>query len=162
MPALPGVTLRTARAGEAAALSRLKTRSKASHGYGPEAMATFAPGLVVAEADIARAWVVVGERGGSLVGYARVERLDEPAAVWLEDLFVDPGAQRQGVGTLLWEAAVDHARAVGAAELRFSADPHAVGFYERVGATVTRVTGSTYLPGLTKAEMRYDLMGGER
>ncbi len=151
----PPVTLRPAGPDEAGVLTDLMVRAKASHGYDAETMAAFAPALFVSEAHIARNCVVVAERGDILLGFAHVERRDDPAVAWLEDLFVDPAAQGRGIGTLLWESAVDHARALGATELRFDADPHATVFYERLGAAVVGATRSTLIPGRTMPLMRY-------
>ena len=155
---MPAPTLRPARPDEADALTRLMVRAKASHGYDAETMRTFAPALIVTPEHIARDWVTVACDGaGALLGFARVERRDDPAVAWLEDLFVDPDAQGRRVGTLLWEAVLAHARAVGAAELRFDADPHAAGFYERLGATAIGITASTLIPGRTMPLMRYEV-----
>ena len=152
---MPDITLRPARPNEADALSRLEVRSKASHGYDAETMAVFAPVLVVTVDQIARDWVLVAERDGELLGFAHVERRDDLTVAWLEGLFIDPDAQGQGIGTLLWSAAIDHARGLDATELRFDADLHAVGFYERLGATVVGETPSTLIPGRTLPLMRY-------
>ena len=159
MPAPSGVALRPARPDEADALTHLMVRAKASHGYDAETMRLFAPSLVLTPGHIARDWVLVASAGddGAVLGFAHVERRDDPAVAWLEDLFVDPDAQGRGVGTLLWRAALDHARALGAAELRFDADPHATAFYERLGADVVGETHSTLIPGRTLPLMRYRL-----
>jgi len=151
------ITLRPARPDDAPALTRLMVRAKASHGYDAETMVIFAPALILTPASIARNWVLVAcaERDDALLGFAHVERRDNPAVAWLEDLFVDPDAQGQGVGTLLWAAVLDHARALGATELRFDADPHAAAFYARLGATVVGATPSTLIPGRTIPAMRY-------
>lgn len=159
MPVSHGVTLRPARPDEADTLTRLMVRAKASHGYDAETMRVFAPALTVTPEHIARNWVLVACAGreGAVLGFAHVERRDDPAVAWLEDLFVDPDAQGRGVGTSLWHAALDHTRALGAAELRFDADPHATDFYVRLGAAVVGFTPSTLLPGRTLPLMRYPL-----
>lgn len=155
------ITLRSARSDEAAALTRLMVRAKASHGYDPETMRIFAPALTVTPEHIAHDWVLVAcaEHDDTLLGFAHVEWRDDPVLAWLEDLFVDPDAQGRGIGTLLWEAVLDHARALAATELRFDADPHVTRFYERQGATVIGSTPSTLIPGRTMPLMRYDLTG---
>ena len=160
---MPDVTLRPARTGEADALTHLMVRAKASHGYDAETMTIFAPALVVTPESIERNWILVAcaERDGAFLGFAHVERRDDPPIAWLEDLFVDPDAQGRGVGTLLWEDVVARARALGATELRFDADPHATGFYERLGAVVVGSTPSALIPGRTIPRMRYDVAGRE-
>jgi len=54
----------------------------------------------------------------------------------LDHLWVDPGMLRRGVGRALFEAAEQAARTAGARTLRLTGDPHAEGFYCRMGATV--------------------------
>jgi GNAT superfamily N-acetyltransferase len=134
-------------------------RAKASNGYDAETMAIFAPVLVVTPERIARDWVLVATRDDALLGFAGLDPVDADGIAWLEDLFVDPDAQGQGIGTRLWGAVLDHAYALGASELRFDADPHAVAFYERLGATVIGATPSTLIPGRTMPLMRYRIGG---
>jgi GNAT superfamily N-acetyltransferase len=55
------------------------------------------------------------------------------AALVLDNLWVRPEQIGTGVGRTLFEHAVAHAAARGAATLELEADPHAAGFYERVG-----------------------------
>jgi len=135
-------------------------RAKASHGYDDETMRAFAPALAVTSESIERNWVLVAERDGIPLGFAHVERRDDPAIAWLEDLFVDPDSQRQGIGRLLWEAAFNHARTTGATEIRLDADPYATTFYERLGAVVVGAIPSTFIPGRTTPLMRYGLEAG--
>lgn len=51
----------------------------------------------------------------------------------LEDLFVDPGWMRRGIGRALVLDAVAVARAQGLERIEVIANDHALGFYERVG-----------------------------
>lgn len=154
---MPDIILRPAHPGEAPALTHLLVRAKAPHGYDAETMAAFAPALILTETHIARDWVQVacGDPDDAPLGFAHVERRDDPAVAWLEDLFVDPDAQGQGIGTLLWAAVLAHARATGVTELRFDADPHAEAFYARLGATTIGNTPSTLIPGRTTPLMRF-------
>ena len=64
-----------------------------------------------------RGWV--GEVDGRLVGFSIAER--SPASIWA--LFVEPGAQGQGVGHALLERAVDWLRAEGAGEITLATEP---------------------------------------
>ncbi|MFC6153271.1 GNAT family N-acetyltransferase [Nocardioides yefusunii] len=45
----------------------------------------------------------IAERDGEAVGYVRFVRPDATRVGWLDDLYVDPNASGQGVGTLLLE-----------------------------------------------------------
>lgn len=68
---------------------------------------------------------------GRVVGFATVARAGGTAE--LEDLFVDPARMRQGIGRALVLDAVARLRAQGAERLEVTANPHAVGFYARMG-----------------------------
>ena len=64
----------------------------------------------------------------------------------LEHLWVLPKAMGRGVGRALFVHAVERARALGFEILEIESDPHAAGFYERLGArhvatTITEVEG---------------------
>ena len=59
----------------------------------------------------------------------------------LEHLWVQPSSFGAGVGRALFMHAVDRGRQMGAAMLELESDPHAEGFYQRMGAvTVGEVT----------------------
>jgi GNAT superfamily N-acetyltransferase len=51
----------------------------------------------------------------------------------LEDMWVDPPAMGRGIGTRLFRLAAEQARELGASRLEWEAEPHAVGFYEKMG-----------------------------
>ena len=74
----------------------------------------------------------VAEADGRVVGWAAVSEHGESA--WLDDLWVDPGWMRRGIGARLFRHAAEHARRLGAARMEWEAEPNAVGFYERMGA----------------------------
>jgi GNAT superfamily N-acetyltransferase len=118
------VTIRPARAEEAAALTALALRSKAHWGYDDAFMERAATELQVT--DVAGVFVV--ERDGALAGFHRVDG-DE-----LSMLFVEPGAMGAGVGTALLDHARAHAHASGIEELTIESDPNAAPFYARHGA----------------------------
>lgn len=61
--------------------------------------------------------------------------------VTLEHLWVQPSSFGAGVGRQLFEHAVARARALGGRMLEIESDPHAEGFYQRMGAeTIGEVT----------------------
>ena len=127
------VIVRPAAIEEAEALSALANRSKASWGYAPAQIAA-AP-IRIEPAMIAEGWVwVAQDRRRKVLGVASLARTETARVIDLDALFVEPTAQRAGVG----EALVGHvsrmARALGAEALRIESDPNAVGFYERLGA----------------------------
>jgi GNAT superfamily N-acetyltransferase len=80
-----------------------------------------------------------------------------PGAAWLDHLWVLPSETGRGTGRALFLRAEDLARRSGAARLRVESDPHAEGFYVRMGAArCGRVPApmdgrERYLPLLEKA-----------
>jgi GNAT superfamily N-acetyltransferase len=105
------------------------------------------------DVDRHEVWVLESE-SGTPIGYHRVIPGD-PAE--LEDLWVEPAAIGSGVGRRLFDHAVEIARGVGASALEIDADPHAVGFYERMGAVRIGETSSKLIPGRTLPRLRMPL-----
>lgn len=93
-----------------------------------------------------RARVAVGVAGG-LLGFSVISRL-EPGVCELDDLFVAPEAMRCGVGTALVEDVVARAVAAGDCEIAVTANPDALGFYERVGFISGESVPTRFRPGV--------------
>ena len=73
----------------------------------------------------------VAETHRSVIGFASWVKTAE--TVDLEDLFVEPTWMRRGVATALVARIVDVLRSQGVSCLEVTANPHALGFYRRVG-----------------------------
>jgi GNAT superfamily N-acetyltransferase len=99
----------------------------------------------VTERDIRHSYCLVAEERDVLCGYA-MTFVDGETAV-LRDLFIEPAHFGRGLGTKLFSRALDHARANGAHRFVLHADPHARGFYERLGMRCTREVKSNVMPG---------------
>ena len=139
------LTLRPARAGEAKELSALALSSKGYWGYDDGFMTACADELTWSEGDLASDAVWVAEIDGSILGFCEL-RLDAET-LEVDALYVDPRAIGGGVGKMLWRKAEEIAVAVGARAIGLDADPHAVGFYEHMGAVVTGEAPSCSIPG---------------
>jgi GNAT superfamily N-acetyltransferase len=146
--------IRRARPNEAEQLSRLAHRSKAHWGYDAEFLRRVAAELTITPRAITEHEVWVLEDDGRIIGFHRVIP-GEPAV--LEDLWLEPEAIGAGHGRRLWEHAVGVARAGGAAAMELDAEPHAMGFYERMGAVLVGVTASQVVPGRELPRMRVPL-----
>ena len=146
------ISVRAARLGEAEALTALCLRSKAHWGYDDAFMRLSRASLTVNDAEIASGCVLVAERQGLVFGVARVEPDGE-----LGLMFVDPRTINRGVGRALFEAAVGLARRLGARRMTILADPNAVPFYERMGASFVSHAPSDAIPGRTLPLYEYDL-----
>jgi GNAT superfamily N-acetyltransferase len=92
------------------------------------------------------------EADGVRIGWHRV-RFDDDRAE-LEDLWVEPTFIRQGYGRILFEHAVDVARAGGAHRLEWDAEPFAAGFYTAMGGREFARSPSAVVPGRTLPRMR--------
>jgi GNAT superfamily N-acetyltransferase len=57
---------------------------------------------------------------------------------WLDDLWVEPAAMGRGLGRRLFERAAAIGREHGCATMEWEAEPNALGFYERMGASYVR------------------------
>jgi GNAT superfamily N-acetyltransferase len=143
------LTIRPAVPGEADELSNLCRRSKASHGYDDAFMAMLmADGDMVISADaIARDTFVVAEIEGRTVGFAHLMPVEQPDTIYLEDLFIEPDVQGQGVGRALFDWALTEAGARGYAWLEWDSDPNAAAFYEKLGAEKIGENRSTLVDG---------------
>jgi GNAT superfamily N-acetyltransferase len=143
------LTIRPAVPEEADALSALCRRAKASHGYSDEFMRLLmADGdMVIAAEAIVRDTFVVAEIEGRTVGFAHLMPVDRPDTIYLEDLFIEPDVQGQGVGRALFKWALTEAGARGYAWLEWDSDPNAAAFYERLGAEKIGENQSTLIDG---------------
>jgi len=76
---------------------------------------------------------------GALLGFYALG--DDGEKLTLEHLWVQPSSFGAGVGRQLFEHAVARARQLGGRVLEIESDPHAEGFYQRMGAeTIGAVT----------------------
>ena len=146
--------IRDARPAEAEALASLQRRSsdvweeyRAQLAAHPGAIEP--PRQAITEGRVRVAVDASGRRLGFSVVLA-------PAAdcVELDDLFVEPDAMGRGVGRLLIADVVARAGAAKATCIDVTANPNALGFYERVGFRVTGDVATLFGRGI---RMRLDL-----
>jgi GNAT superfamily N-acetyltransferase len=81
---------------------------------------------------------------GRIVGFATVLRVGD--AFELEDLFVDPGWMRRGVGLALVRDAAATALAQGVSRIEVTANPHALAFYEHAGFVASGTAETRFGP----------------
>jgi len=127
------VAARTARAADEERLRELTFESKAHWGYDHDLVHTWADQLEFPP-DCDR-WVA--EEDGRIVGWVGVAPPHDGVAI-LEHLWIDPASMGRGVGRRLFGLAVDRARELGAERLEWSAEPNAIGFYEKLGGRKLR------------------------
>lgn len=149
---MPEPRIRRARPTEADELSALAARSKAHWGYDAAFLERVRDAMTLHPEDVDQheVWVLEAS-SGTPIGYHRVIPGD-PAE--LEDLWVEPSSIGSGAGRRLFAHAIEIARGGGASALEIDADPHAAGFYERMGAVRIGETPSKLFPGRTLPRLR--------
>ena len=113
-------------------LSALAVRSKAHWGYDSEFLEACRGELTLSPAFVDTAHVHVLEAAGQVIGFYSL--VNWSSELELRHFFVDPAFMGQGVGRRLWEDAVTRARNLGREQLLIESDPHAEGFYLKLGA----------------------------
>jgi len=118
--------------------------------------------LAVTRADFAkRVFWAAEDADGQVVGFAGLWPANDGAAE-VDPLYVEPSLQRGGVGRLLWAELEAYARETGAKRIVLDSDPHAVGFYTRMGCRVIGEAPSGSIPGRMLPHMEKVLGSGGR
>lgn len=124
--------VRPARPDEAARLTEIAHAAKRHWGYPDAWMDAWRDALTITPERMARWRVRVAQAADAVAGFHAVS-VDGDAAV-LEHLWIDPPSIGTGIGRMLWDDAVRIAAQSGARALVIDSDPHAEGFYLRMGA----------------------------
>ena len=125
--------VRPAAAADYEQVRELTFESKAHWGYDRDLVRRWADDLIF-EREGER-WVA--EMDSGIVAWAALAPLADGVVV-LDHLWVDPAWMRRGVGSRLFGLAADRARELGAERMEWSAEPNALGFYEKMGGRKQR------------------------
>ena len=125
------MNIRRALPEEAATLSQIAWSAKAHWGYPERWMEAWRPQLTFRPAYFEENESWVAETDGQPRAFYTLR--DKAGSAWLEDLWVTPTLIGKGLGKTLFLHAVEIARKQGFKTLQLEADPHAVGFYEKMG-----------------------------
>lgn len=128
--------MREGREQDFARLREIAVDAKAYWGYDRRRVEEWAEGGDFEPASLRARLLYVAEAQGEPIGWAALIPRGEVG--WLEDLWVEPAWIGRGVGRLLFEHVADRARELGARRLEWEAEPHAHGFYERMGGSYVR------------------------
>ena len=135
------MNITVAEPGEADALTTIAFAAKGHWGYPLHWLESWRSVLTLTPGYVATHDTYAARVGDSIVGFSSLER--DGAILRLEHLWVSPGHMGGGVGRALFRHAQQRASALGFTHLEAEADPHAAGFYERMGAEQVRATVSS-------------------
>ena len=123
-----------ARREDAGALTGIALAAKGHWGYPESWIRRWQEALTVTPDYVSCHPTFAAIADGTIVGFCAVKIRSEEAL--LDHLWVLPSMMRRGVGRALFTQAENAAREAGAKHLKIVGDPHAEGFYRRMGATV--------------------------
>jgi len=126
------VKLRKALPDEAGRLSEIALEAKRHWGYPDNWIEHWRDDLTITPEFVTANEVYVADDGGAILGFCALVLTNGKAE--LEHMWVRPEHIGSGVGRNLFMHALERATALKADTLEISADPNAVGFYERLGA----------------------------
>jgi ribosomal protein S18 acetylase RimI-like enzyme len=106
------------------------------------------PDEIAAPVDLVnRGQVRVAVKSGTIVAFSSWVILHESA--WeVDDLFVRPDLMRHGIGRRLLEEMAEAATIAGCVRLGVTANPQALGFYEKLGFVVLGLVPTRFRPGV--------------
>ncbi len=123
-----------ARPDDAAALTAIAFAAKRHWGYPETWIRQWTGQLTISPAYLATHPTFAAWENDERLGFGAVQLVAGDAV--LDHLWVLPAAMGRGVGRALFAHGEALARAGGATRLRITGDPHAEGFYRRMGATL--------------------------
>ena len=132
---------------EADAFSEIALAAKRHLGYPEHWIAHWCSLLTVTPDFVATHPTYAARDGQRILGFTALAQCAD--LLYLEHLWVLPSAQGRGVGRALFRRAQQQAEDLGFARLEIESDPHAAGFYERMGAERIR-TKTGLLDGQTR------------
>jgi len=151
------ITIRRARPDEHVLLTEISFSSK-RHWNDPDVyFEVWKDELTITRAYIESNTVFVAEVSGAIVGYLSIVHVPQDfkagatfvqRGYWLEHLFVRPGFMHRGIGSRLVAFARVWCAQNSIDRLLIFSDPHARGFYERLGAIYIGEVASS-IPGRT-------------
>lgn len=150
------IQTRRAKPDEAAVLTELSIRSKQSNGYDDAFMDACRQELTVTGEHLSSRAYWVAE-AGTICGVVGLAVDEDGLSGEVCSLFVDPKWKRKGVGRLLWQTLVKHAKSKGLTSLRLDADPAAVPFYETLGLKIVGQVPSGSIEGRSLPHMMFEL-----
>jgi GNAT superfamily N-acetyltransferase len=134
--------IRPAKMDDALILTKLSFESKRVWGYPEEYFEIWKPELTITPDYIKKNEVFVFETGEAIAGYYSIVEFCDSIEIsgvkidkgyWLEHMFIAPEHIGQGIGALLFDHARKRCEIGKIRKLGILADPHAKGFYGKMG-----------------------------
>jgi len=126
------IEIRRAAPDQAEILTQIAFAAKRHWGYPEHWIQLWSPILTITPEFIQQYETYVALLDNELVGFCAISLEDEKAS--LEHLWVLPDFMGKGVGNSLFNHMRSRCRELGVRILEIESDPHAQGFYERMGA----------------------------
>jgi GNAT superfamily N-acetyltransferase len=126
------ISITTAHPSEAGVLTEIAFAAKRHWGYPEHWLAQWQALLTVTPESVATHETFAAREGDRILGFGAIAR--DGDLLWLKDLWVSPAEMGRGIGRALFRRAQQRAWALGFATFEIEADPHAAGFYQRMGA----------------------------
>lgn len=158
--------IRKAKPEEAGVLTELSIASKRYWRYPEKYFEVWRNELTITVGYVIDNDVYVFENGRQIVGYYSIVDLKEdkelygrilPHGTWLEHMFIWPSCIGQSIGTELFNHAHKICKNNGVNILYILSDPHAVGFYQKMGCRYVLELPST-IEGRTTPLLALDVM----
>lgn len=121
-----------AKSEDADELTRLAMSAKQYWGYPDQWIERWSPSLTLTPKYIASNEVYKAVSEGKTLGFSAL--VGAGTSLLLDHLWVQPDRIQTGIGRKLFCHAIERARQRGAARVEIEAEPHAEGFYLRMGA----------------------------
>lgn len=140
------LSIRKALAHEYEVLSDIAIKSKAYWGYSDKFIQACQHELIVSEADLLNPlytyWLAYDDNG--IVAYTALKPINDDV-IELDALFVSPNRLGRGIGKRLFQHILPLLCVSSYAYLEILSDPHAAGFYEKMGAKYIGDKASNYI-----------------
>jgi GNAT superfamily N-acetyltransferase len=147
--------IRRALSTDAERLTQLAIASKRHWGYSDEFMILVRAELEISAEQIMNGYCEISHEYGVDTGFILL--LETNDFVELEALFISPDFIGTGLGSKLLLRSVDWAKANGYQRMQTTADPNALGFYEKYGFVIIGEIASGSIPGRTLPRLELDL-----
>jgi GNAT superfamily N-acetyltransferase len=129
-------TIRRPRHREGERLREIAIASKSHWGYDLERVRQWAALGDFSPEGLREKEFFVVEVSGEAVGWTAIAPRGE--VCWLDDLWISPEWMGRGLGRLLFQRAAARGLELGASRIEWEAEPHAIGFYEKMGGRYLR------------------------